>query len=71
MKLNTSVLPDSSDENFKLLDGLDSRDKELAVEIRCEGHTDDAPIPKDKKIKYKDNWELSSDRSLNVVKTNE
>jgi chemotaxis protein MotB len=47
---------------------LNNRGQELAVEIRCEGHTDDAPIPKDKKTKYESNWELSSDRSLSVVK---
>ena len=68
MKLNLTALPDSSDENFALMSELHDRGQELAVEIRCEGHTDDVPIPEDKKIKYKDNWELSSDRSLNVVK---
>ena len=67
MKLNLTVLPDSSDENFPLMSELHNRGQELAVEIRCEGHTDDAPIP-ERRIKYKDNWELSSDRSLNVVK---
>ena len=67
MKINTSIIPDSADPHFKLLDGLDSRDKELAIEIRCEGHTDDAIIPKDKREKYETNWQLSTDRSLNVV----
>ena len=67
MKINTSIIPDSADPYFKLLDGLDSRDKELAIEIRCEGHTDDAIIPKDKREKYETNWQLSTDRSLNVV----
>ena len=67
MKINTSIIPDSADPHFKLLDGLASRDKELAIEIRCEGHTDDAIIPKDKREKYETNWQLSTDRSLNVV----
>ena len=49
------------------MDGLNSRDKELAIEIRCEGHTDDAIIPKDKREKDETNWQLSTDRSLNVV----
>ena len=60
-------MPDSSDKYFRLLDGLDSRDKELAIEIRCEGHTDDAVIPKNIRTKYESNWQLSTERSLNVV----
>ena len=67
MRINTSVIPDSSNPHFNLLNGLDKRDKELAIEIRCEGHTDDAPIPKDRRVKYETNWQLSTDRSLNVV----
>ena len=67
MKINPSVMPDSSDKHFNLLSELDNRDKELAIEIRCEGHTDDAIIPKDKRTKYKTNWQLSTERSLNVV----
>ena len=67
MQINTSVIPDSANPHFNLLNGLDKRDKELAIEIRCEGHTDDAPIPLDKRMKYETNWQLSTDRSLNVV----
>ena len=67
MQINTSVIPDSANPHFNLLNGLDKRDKELAIEIRCEGHTDDAPIPLDKRVKYETNWQLSTDRSLNVV----
>jgi chemotaxis protein MotB len=37
----------------------------LNIEIRCEGHTDDKPIPMNSK--FKNNWELSSARSLNIV----
>tara|TARA_B100001250_G_C19422412_1_gene623784 strand:+ start:63 stop:395 length:333 start_codon:yes stop_codon:yes gene_type:complete len=37
----------------------------LNIEIRCEGHTDDKPIPMNSK--FKSNWELSSARSLNLV----
>lgn len=68
MRINLLSVPDSSDDNFELMSELNNRGQELAVEIRCEGHTDDAPIPKDKKTKYESNWELSSDRSLSVVK---
>ena len=59
---------DSAHEYFGLVNELKNRGQELAIEIRCEGHTDDAPIPKDMKIEYESNWQLSSDRSLNVVK---
>ena len=68
MKIDLSSIPDSSDENFLLISELSNSGRELAIEIRCEGHTDDAPIPKEKRIKYNSNFELSSDRSLNVVK---
>jgi chemotaxis protein MotB len=37
----------------------------LNIEIRCEGHTDDKPIPMNSK--FRNNWELSSARSLNLV----
>ena len=37
----------------------------LNIEIRCEGHTDDKPIPMNSN--FKNNWELSSARSLNIV----
>jgi len=37
----------------------------LNIEIRCEGHTDDKPIPINSK--FRTNWELSSARSLNLV----
>ena len=68
MKIDLTSIPDSTDENFLLISELSNRGQELAVEIRCEGHTDDAPIPKEKRIKYDSNFELSSARSLNVVK---
>ena len=68
MKIDLTSIPDSSDENFILMSELSNRGQELAIEIRCEGHTDDAPIPKERRTKYESNFELSSDRSLNVVK---
>ena len=68
MKIDLTSIPDSTDENFLLMSDLSNRGQELAVEIRCEGHTDDAPIPKEKRTKYDSNFELSSARSLNVVK---
>jgi len=57
---------DSTYEYFTLLSELERRDKELGVEIRCEGHTDDAALPE--KSEFESNWELSSARSLKVVR---
>ena len=68
MKIDLSSIPDSLDENFPLMSELRNSGRELAIEIRCEGHTDDAPIPKEKRTIYDSNFELSSARSLNVVK---
>lgn len=50
------------------LDAIRNGDKELNIEIRCEGHTDNVPLPDRLQVKYKDNWELSTARALNVVK---
>ena len=49
-----------------LIDIIDRDNQELAIEIRCEGHTDDKPIPEE--ADFKSNWELSSARSLNLVR---
>ena len=49
-----------------LLKAIDQSGKVLNVEIRCEGHTDDKKIPKN--ALFKSNWELSSARSLNLVR---
>jgi len=38
----------------------------LNVEIRCEGHTDDLPLPK--QTQFASNWDLSTSRALNIVK---
>ncbi len=58
-----------NDSTYKsFLMALEKRNQELAIEIRCEGHTDNVPLPKRLQTKYKDNWELSSARALNIVK---
>ena len=49
-----------------LLRIIDKENRILAIEIRCEGHTDDKPIPGDSD--FKSNWELSTARSLNLVR---
>ena len=48
-----------------LLDMIARAQDTLNIEIRCEGHTDDKPIPMNSK--FRNNWELSSARSLNLV----
>lgn len=53
-------------EYKSLLTTIDKRGLNLNVEVRCEGHTDDAKLPKNSR--YPSNWELSSARSLNLVK---
>ena len=48
-----------------LLDMIRSSNDTLNIEIRAEGHTDDKPISMNSK--FRNNWELSSARSLNLV----
>ena len=50
----------------KLLDHLEKTSQELNTEVRCEGHTDNAKLPI--QSKFLSNWELSSARSLEVVR---
>ena len=56
----------SKNEYEPLLDIIDKRGLKLNVEVRCEGHTDDAKLPRGSI--YPSNWELSAARSLNLVK---
>ncbi|MDC0631060.1 OmpA family protein [Candidatus Marinimicrobia bacterium] len=56
----------NKDEYNSLLDIINKRGLELNVEVRCEGHTDDAKLPRGSV--YPSNWELSAARSLNLVK---
>jgi len=48
-----------------LLEMIKRSNDTLNIEIRAEGHTDDKPIPMNSK--FRNNWELSSARSLNLV----
>ena len=48
-----------------LMNFLKERNEELNIEVRCEGHTDDAILPP--QSEFRNNWELSSARSLKVV----
>jgi len=51
-----------------LLDLIDNRNAFLNVEVRCEGHSDDQAVPKSYQRQFPSNWELSSARSLNLVR---
>ena len=55
------------DDRFaNLLTAIEKRGGFLNVEIRCEGHTDDLPLPKH--APFQSNWDLSTSRALNIVK---
>ena len=56
----------SREEHKSLLKIIDQNDATLNVEVRCEGHTDDAKLPPN--AEYPSNWELSAARSLNLVR---
>ena len=56
---------EDSKQYSSLINFLEEANQELNVEIRCEGHTDDAILPP--QSDYRNNWELSSARSLRVV----
>ena len=55
------------DDRFaNLLKAIEKRGGFLNVEIRCEGPTDDVPLPKN--APFQSNWDLSTSRALNIVK---
>ena len=56
----------SIEEHKQLLKIIDQNNAILNVEVRCEGHTDDAKLPPN--AEYLSNWELSAARSLNLVR---
>ena len=56
----------SREEHESLLKIIDQNNATLNVEVRCEGHTDDAKLPPN--AEYPSNWELSAARSLNLVR---
>ena len=49
----------------KFIETIIKLDKELNIEIRCEGHTDNESVPKNSK--FTNNWDLSTARALNIV----
>ena len=57
---------DEDDRFDRLIKAVEKRGGFLNVEIRCEGHTDDLPLPK--QAQFASNWDLSTSRALNIVK---
>lgn len=53
-------------EYSELIGLINKRGSKLNIEVRCEGHTDDEKLPPN--ADYPSNWELSSARSLNLVR---
>lgn len=49
------------------IQAVEKKNQFLNIEIRCEGHTDDVPLPDQLKDKWESNWELSTARALNLV----
>lgn len=50
----------------KLINAIEKRGGYLNIEVRCEGHTDDLPLPQN--ADFDSNWDLSTARALNIVK---
>lgn len=49
------------------VDGITRMNRLLNTEIRCEGHTDNSPLPTELRKQFQSNWELSTARALNLV----
>ena len=66
---NSRILSIEKDSTFKkFVKAIEKNNKNLNIEIRTEGHTDNLPLPLQLQKKWKSNWELSTARALNVVK---
>lgn len=70
LQLDESILFDPGNANIKessihILDTISKIIEDTDNEIVAEGHTDNIPINNEK---YKSNWELSTARSVNIVK---
>ncbi|MCY6959609.1 OmpA family protein [Clostridium brassicae] len=70
MELKDNVLFDTAEADIKesskpILDKINSLLATLPNEIIVEGHTDNVPI---RNYKYASNWELSTQRAVNVLK---
>ncbi len=57
--------PENVKKRKTLIKRLRDKNDTLLVEVRVEGHTDDLPLPSG--YDFKNNWQLSSARSLSMV----
>lgn len=66
IKLSRVVRVHDDPDLGKFIKSVEKAGRELNIEIRCEGHTDDERLPD--RAKYESNWDLSTARALNIVK---
>lgn len=65
---NSRISRLQEDPEFRpFVEAIEESEKNLNMEIRTEGHTDNVPLPAELTSKWKSNWELSTARALNVV----
>ncbi|MEE9166456.1 MAG: flagellar motor protein MotB [Candidatus Neomarinimicrobiota bacterium] len=67
IKMSRLVKIQEDPELRPFVEAVEKKDHFLNIEIRCEGHTDNVPLPDELKYKWETNWELSTARALNVV----
>lgn len=66
IKLSRVVRVHDDPDLGKFIESVEKAGRQLNIEIRCEGHTDDESLPA--RAKYESNWDLSTARALNIVK---
>lgn len=66
IKLSRVVRVHDDPALHKFIASVEKAGKQLNIEIRCEGHTDDLKLARN--AKYESNWDLSTARALNIVK---
>ena len=67
IKMSRLVRIHEDPELRPFVDIVEKRDQYFNTEIRCEGHTDNVPLPIELQTKWESNWELSTARALNLV----
>ena len=66
IKLSRVVRVHDDPDLGKFIESVEKAGRQLNIEIRCEGHTDDEKLPA--RAIYESNWDLSTARALNIVK---
>ena len=67
IKISRLVRINEDAELRPFIETVQKQNQSLNIEIRCEGHTDNVPLPEELKEMWESNWELSTARALNVV----